>query len=127
MENSFLIEGIKALKIQELTDLQNLYIQNKKFDKAEQTQEEIKSFKDFCNWATDEQIMRETKSRLTDYYQILAGYYYTIAEDFQQNPLIKIDRLKKAVICCNELKKHEPQAEQYANKFICQQNRNYLR
>ena len=127
MNNLFLIEGIKTLKIQELTDLKNLYIKNKKFDKAEQTEEEIKSFKDFCNWATNEEVIEEVKSRLTAYYQILAGYYYTIAEDFQQNPLIKIDRLKKAVFCCNELKKHEPRAEQYANKFICQQNRNYLR
>ena len=40
---------------------------------------------------------------------------------------IKIDRLKKAVICCNHLKKHCKDAEIYANKYICQKNRNYLK
>jgi len=124
---NWLIEDFKMLKIQELDRLKNLYLQNKKFEKAEKTTEELKDFKSFCNWATNEQIIKEVKSRLSDFYQVLAGYYYTIAEDFNENHLIKIDRLKKAVICCSLLKQHEPKAEIYANKYICQRNRNYLR
>lgn len=124
---NWLISDIKRLKTQELHDLKNLYLTAKKIDKSEKTNEDLQSFKSFCNWATDEQILEEIKNRLTDFYQILAGYYYTIAEDFNQNPLIKIDRLKKAVICCNLLKQHCPDAKIYANKYICQQNRNYLR
>lgn len=124
---TWLIDDFKMLKIQELDKLKNLYIQNKKVDKAEETAEKLKDFKSFCNWATNEQILEEVQNRLTDFYQVLAGYYYTIAEDFSENQYIKIDRLKKAVICCNLLKAHEPKAEIYANKYICQQNRNYLR
>lgn len=124
---NFLIEDIKMLKIQELHDLKTLYLNAKKYDKAEETQDKLTSFKSFCNWATDTQILEEVKSRLTDFYQVLAGYYYTVAEDFNENPFIKIDRLKKAVICCNLLKQHCKDAEIYANKYICQQNRNYLR
>jgi hypothetical protein len=124
---NWIISDIQRLKIQELHTLKNLYMNAKKFDKAEETQDKLNSFKSFCNWATDEQILEEVKNRLTDFYQVLAGYYYTIAEDFESNPLIKIDRLKKAVICCNLLKQHCKDAEIYANKYICQQNRNYLR
>ncbi len=127
LNKNFLIDDIKMLKIQELQRLKDLYTYAKKFDKAEETKEKLNSFKSFCNWANDDQILEEVKNRLIDFYQILAGYYYTVAEDFNENPYIKIDRLKKAVICCNLLKQHCKHAEIYANKYICQQNRNYLR
>jgi len=123
---NWLISDIKRIKLGELKRLKSLYEYNKKFDKADRVKDEISEFNSFCNWATNEQVLNELNSRLTDYYQVLAGYYYTVAEDFEFNPLIKIDRLRKAVICCKLLKQHQPKADIYANKFICQQNRNYL-
>lgn len=127
LNNTWLIDDIKFLYLQELRKLKELYTNSKKYDKAEQTQDKIKNFNWFCTWATDEDIVKEVNHRLTDFYQIIAGYYYTIAEDFSENPLIKIDRLKKAVVSCNLLKNKVKEAQIYSNKYICQKNRNYLR
>jgi len=122
----WLISDIKSIKLGELKKLETLYEYNKKFDKADKVKDEIKDFQSFCNWGTDEMILKSLKDRLTDYYQVLAGYYYTVAEDFPNNPYITVNRLRKAVICCQLLKQHQPKAEIYANKYICQRNRNYL-
>ena len=127
LNNTWLIEDIKFLYLQELRKLKELYTNTKKFDKAEETQDKIKNFNWFCSWANDEDVLKEVNHRLTDFYQIIEGYYYTIAEDFESNPLIKIDRLKKAVVSCSMLKNKVKEAQIYSNKYICQQNRNYLR
>jgi hypothetical protein len=40
---------------------------NCQFDKAEETKDKLNSFRSFCNWANDDQILEEVKNRLTDF------------------------------------------------------------
>ena len=127
MNSNFWIEDIKSLRIGELKKLIKLYEDNGKDYEAEKTTKKLESFIDLCAYGTEAMILEELSSRLSDFYQVLAGYYYAMAEDFNYNPLIKIDRLKKAVIMCQKLKEHTIEAVPYANKYICQTNRNYLR
>jgi hypothetical protein len=126
MKAEILKSDLIGLKLSEMHDLKSLYLNSKQFSKAEDVQDKINTFKAFTRYATDKMLLEELKTRLTDFYQVLAGYYYTIAEDFEFNPLIKVDRLRKAVFYCQMLKKHEPKADIYKNKYICQRNRNYL-
>jgi len=126
MNTEILKSDLINLKLSEMHDLKLLYLNSKQFIKAEDVQDKINDFKAFTRHATNEMLFEELKPRLTDFYQVLAGYYYTIAEDFEFNLLIKVDRLRKAVFYCQMLKKHEPKADIYKNKYICQRNRNYL-
>lgn len=124
--NIDILSDLKMLKIGDYKKIESYYKNKKEFIKSEEVKRKLLDFVNFCSWATDEQVKKELHFDLSSYFQILAGYYYTRAEDFNYNPYIKIDSLKKAVIYCNLLKNHNPNAEIYSNKYICKINRNYL-
>ena len=114
-----------TLKLLEYSRLINAHKAAGNEMKATKAEDKRFEFREFCKYATDQMLLEELKPRLTDYYQLIAGDSYTLAEDFSENPLIKIPNLKKAVVACNELKTVEPKAAIYSNRYICRKNIGY--
>ena len=127
MNTIFFIQDIKSLKIKELAEAVKLHKKKGNTERAQQAEKALQDFRCFCTYATDAMILEEVHNRLSDYLQIMAGYYYTLAEDFPDNPLIKIESLKKAIFYCNKLKELRPEAKIYTNRHICKINKNYLK
>lgn len=119
---NWLFNEMKSIRIDELTTLKKLYKKNNVWDKIDGVQEEI----DFLNFKYTGFDINVFENRFCDFLQLIAGYHYTIAEDFMDNNLMKIENLRKSVICCNLLKANFKESIPYSNKYICQQNRNYL-
>lgn len=125
MKTDFYLQDIKILKIKELKAVVNFHQSKGDERRAQDAEKALQDFRYLCTYATDEMILEEVQNRLKDYYQIMAGYYYSLAEDFPNNPFIKIESLKKAIFYCNKLKELRPEVKIYANRWICRTNRNY--